>query len=74
MSVGEHPEEAKREVVGVDCFMNRERCSATCKAFNKDAYGGCEILTFMKKVGEGMGTLAQASGVYTQNAEAGWHK
>ena len=46
-------------------------CGSDCKAY---ADGECSVLLSLRQIAEGMRSLSAASGLYTQNAEAGWHK
>lgn len=53
--------------------MKPDKCRPHCRAYNEELANKCQILFSLKQMAEGMKNLSAASGLYTQNAEAGWH-
>lgn len=77
MSAGQDTDSTEREEQKL-CFMRRgdrdPRCSTECVAYSQDTTPHCRFLVSLVSIEESLRTLAQASGLYAQNVESGWHR
>ena len=68
-----NPEEAEREG-GKICFLRYVHCLDTCVAYDRELTPPCRLLGSLKSVEDSLRIIAQASGLYHQSIESGWHR